>query len=495
VRRYVPSSVDDVVRAVKNERKLRTIGAGHADNRVGRPDDGTAMIDPKRLSGVSLVKKTPGGALVYIGAGTRVSDVNHRLWDMGLALPNMGSFDHQYFAGAVGTGTHGSGASLGPFADLLRAVDLVDGTGQPWRIEDPAQPLTAKAAFAASNRGRKLVQDDVALWRSVGVHAGALGSVTGMVLTVMDAYKLWETRRASTYEALPKTTAPWKQTLAAVRHWEALICPYASKDGTHLAVITRRDIATKDLGDVPVPPLTNDPDKLPPNSRHFLHELQRAIRRIAVKLPLEMLLVHHPDKAGELLRLGMNSLIPKQQRLYDFVDRSYRILLLGIGARAHGYEIAVPLENVNKVVDVILSVASEWNHPDKNKHDRCVFTSPFSLRFVNAGPQFIGTNGRERVSAPPSDTWCFIEIPRLLIHDEKEKKREFPYYPDAAVRSIWQACRPFGVRSHWGQQEFMIASDLPALYPNLGAWKAQAARLDPDRKFANARALEIGLRT
>lgn len=229
VRRYVPSSVDDVVRAVKNERNLRTIGARHADNRVGRPDDGTAIIDPKRLCGLSLVRKTPGGALVYIGAGTRVSDANHRLWDMGLALPNMGSFDHQYFAGAVGTGTHGSGASLGPFADLLRAVDLVDGTGQPWRIEDPAQPLTAKAAFAPSNRGWKLVQDDVALWRSVGAHAGALGSVTGMVLTVMHACKLWEIRRASTYEALPKTTAQWKQTLAAVRHWGALICPYASR--------------------------------------------------------------------------------------------------------------------------------------------------------------------------------------------------------------------------------------------------------------------------
>jgi hypothetical protein len=106
VRRYVPSSVNDVVHAVKNERKLRTIGAGHADNRLGRPDDGTAMIDPQRLSGVSLVKKTPGGALVYIGAGTRVCDVTRRLWEMELALPNMGSFDQQYFAGAVGTGTH-----------------------------------------------------------------------------------------------------------------------------------------------------------------------------------------------------------------------------------------------------------------------------------------------------------------------------------------------------------------------------------------------------
>jgi FAD binding domain/D-arabinono-1,4-lactone oxidase len=496
VRRYVPSSVDDVVHAVKNERRLRTIGAGHADNRLGRPDDGTAMIDPQRLSGVSLVRKTPRGALVYIGAGTRVCDVNRRLWEMELALPNMGSFDQQYFAGAVGTGTHGSGASLGPFADLLCSVDLVDGTGQPWRIEDPAQPLTAKAAFTASNGNRKLVQDDLALWRSVGVHAGALGSVTGMVLTVVDRYKLWETRRASTYEALPKDTAEWKEILKAVRHWEALICPYPSEDGTHFAVITRRDIAAPDLGDVPVPPLTDDPDKLPPNSRHVLHELKRAFSRsVVTTLPIGHWIVHHPDQARGLLRFGMKNLIPKQQRRHDFVDRSYRILLLGIGARAHGYEMAVPLENVNKVVKVILTVAEAWNHPDRNKHDRCVFTSPFSLRFVKSGPQFIGTNGRERAGAPPSDIWCFIEIPRLWIPDEKEKKREFPYYPDAALQMIWGACREFGVRSHWGQQEFMLASDLRALYPNLAAWKLQAARLDPDRKFANRRALELGLRT
>ncbi len=495
VRRYVPSSIDDVVRAVKSEGKLKTIGAGHADNRVGRPDDGTAMIDPKRLSGVSLVRKTPDGALVHIGAGTRVFDANHRLWDMGLALPNMGSFDHQYFAGAVGTGTHGSGADLGSFADLMQAVELVDGMGQPWRIEDPTRPFTTKSAFARSNPGWKLVQDDLALWRSVGVHAGALGCVTGMTLSVMNSYKLWEIRRASTYEALPRNTEQWKQMLESVRHWEALICPYKSEDAKHFAVLTQRDIAPKELKDVPVPAPADDPDKLPPNSRHVLHELQRTIRRIVVKIPLGEYLVHHPDGAGKLLQSGMNELIPKQQKRFDFIDRSYRILLLGIGARAHGFEMAVPLEHVNKVVDTILSIATEWNHPNKNKHNRCVLTSPFSLRFVKAGPQFIGTNGSEQVGAPPSDIWCFIEIPRLVIHDEKEKKREFPYYPDAAVRSIWQACRKFGARAHWGQQEFMDARDLPRLYPNLAAWKAQAGRLDPEGKFANARSLQIGLRT
>ena len=432
---------------------------GHADNRVGRPDDGTAMIDPQRLSGVSLVKKTPDGALVYIGAGTRVCDVNQRLWQMELALPNMGSFDQQYFAGAVGTGTHGSGASLGPFADLLRSVDLVDGTGQPWRIEDPAQPPTTKAAFAASNREQKARPGrpgPVALGR--GARGGARlrhrdgphGS--GQVQAVGDPPR--EHLRGSSEH--PRTV---EETLAAVRHWEALICPYASKDGTHFAVITRRDIATKDLGDVPVPPLTDDADKLPPSSRHFQHELQRAFRRFVVTtVPLGQWIVHHPDQAGGLLRFAMNNLIPKQQRAYDFVDRSYRILLLGIGARAHGYEMAVPLENVNNVVKVILSVAAAWNHPDKDKHDRCVFTSPFSLRFVKSGPQFIGTNGHERVGAPPSDIWCFIEIPGCGSTTRRKRSANFRTIRTRRSRSIWGACRAFGARPHWGQQEFMLAT-------------------------------------
>ncbi len=495
VRRYVPNSVVEVVNAVTTESKLRTIGARHADNPIGRPNDGTAMIDPKFLTGTSLVKKIPGGALVYIRAGTRIADVNEQLWAMGLSLPNMGSFDHQYFAGAVATGTHGSGATLGPLADALRAVDLVDGTGQCWRIEDPAQPVTTKAAFSKSNPKWKLVQDDLALWRSVGVHAGALGSVVGMMLSVMDAYKLWETRRAGTWEAQPKTTAAWKTLLGTSRHFELLICPYPSDDGTHFAVVTKRDLATDDVADKCVPDASNDGDELPPNSRHFTHELQRWVRREEGQLlPLGEILVNAPDLAPALLRKGMSSLIPKKPSGYDFVDRNYRILLLGMGVKAHGYEMAIPLENLNKVVDVILNVAADWNKSTDSRHDRCLFTSPFAVRFVAGGPQFIGTNGKERAGGKSSDVWAFIEMPRLLIHDEEEKNREYPNYPHAAVRSIWHAVRPFGVRAHWGQHEFLVSTDLPLLYPNLDAWKQQANRLDPSGKFANARALQIGLR-
>lgn len=495
VRRYVPTSVLDVVSAVTAQPKLRTVGARHADNQLGRPNDGTAMIDPKFLTGTSLVKKVSGGALVYIRAGTRICDVNEQLWDMGYALPNMGSFDQQYFAGAVATGTHGSGASLGPLADLLRAVDLVDGTGQCWRVEDPAQPTTTKSAFSKSNPKWKLEQNDLALWRSVGVNAGALGSVVGVILYVMDAYKLWETRRAGTWEAQPKTTTAWKTLLGTSRHFELLICPYPSDDGTHFAVVTKRDLATDDVADKRVPDASNDGDELPPSSRHFLHELQRWVRREGGQLlPLGEILVNAPELAPDLLRKGMNSLIPKKPKGYDFVDRNYRILLLGMGVKAHGFEMAIPLENLNKVVDVIFAIAAEWNRSTDSRHDRCLFTSPFAVRFVAGGPQFIGTNGKERAGGASSDVWAFIEMPRLLIHDEEEKNREYPNYPNAAVRSIWHAVRPYGVRAHWGQHEFLVPTDLPALYPNLDAWKNQANRLDPLGRFANARALQIGLR-
>ena len=89
---------------------------------------------------------------------------------------------------------------------------------------------------------------------------------------------------------------------------------------------------------------------------------------------------------------------------------------------------------------------------------------------------------------------------RALYATDSSNYRQVPIglvvpLDEADVQATLAACREFGARSHWGQQEFMLARDLPALYPNLTAWKAQAARLDPDGKFANAHALEIGLRT
>ena len=49
----------------------------------------------------------------WIRAGTKLSEIGEPLQRMGLALANQGDIDRQSLAGAIATGTHGTGATLG----------------------------------------------------------------------------------------------------------------------------------------------------------------------------------------------------------------------------------------------------------------------------------------------------------------------------------------------------------------------------------------------
>jgi FAD/FMN-containing dehydrogenase len=52
------------------------------------------------------------------------------LLDAGVALKNQGDIDRQAIGGAVGTGTHGAGPTLGSLSAELRAFRLVTAEGQ-----------------------------------------------------------------------------------------------------------------------------------------------------------------------------------------------------------------------------------------------------------------------------------------------------------------------------------------------------------------------------
>src|SRR6266513_1915179 len=77
----------------------------------------------------------PERPLVRAGAGVRIKELNAYLGEHGLALSNMGGYDHQTVAGVISTSTHGSGIKFGPLNDFVRSIDLVAGNGRVYRIE------------------------------------------------------------------------------------------------------------------------------------------------------------------------------------------------------------------------------------------------------------------------------------------------------------------------------------------------------------------------
>ena len=122
---------------------VKAVGAGHSFSSIAATDGVQVRLDA--MAGVRRVDRDAG--LVTVGGGTRLADLNLVLASYGLALPNLGDIDRQTVAGAISTGTHGSGSRLrraghpGPRSHLITG----DGTVLRTSADENADVLAAAA--------------------------------------------------------------------------------------------------------------------------------------------------------------------------------------------------------------------------------------------------------------------------------------------------------------------------------------------------------------
>ncbi len=154
-----------VFRALETGKAIRTIGAGHSFTSLCATPDILLSLD--RYQGLIGVDKTAMTATVK--AGTRLYQLNKLLAAHGLALANLGDIDRQSVAGAVSTGTHGTGASLGNISTLVKALRLVNGKGEIVECSDTRNPD---------------------LFRAAQISLGALGVIAEVTLQCVPAYNL-----------------------------------------------------------------------------------------------------------------------------------------------------------------------------------------------------------------------------------------------------------------------------------------------------------------
>lgn len=104
---------------------VRVSGAGHSFTAIVATDGTLLSLD--KLSGLLSVDQARKTA--WVQAGTRIRDLGPLLQAEGLALQNQGDIDRQSLAGAVGTGTHGTGAGLQSISAAVTGFRLIDGKG------------------------------------------------------------------------------------------------------------------------------------------------------------------------------------------------------------------------------------------------------------------------------------------------------------------------------------------------------------------------------
>ncbi|NMO89843.1 D-arabinono-1,4-lactone oxidase [Actinomycetospora sp. TBRC 11914] len=166
-RTVTAKDTDDVVATVKaaarDGLRVKATGSGHSFTGIGVPD-GIALATPSSPELLAVA-----GDRVTVPAGMTIRTLNALLAEHGRALPNLGDIDAQTIAGAVATGTHGTGARHQGIAAGIRGLEMVLADGSV---------VTATAT------------EHPELFRHGRVGLGALGVVTAVELETVPAFAL-----------------------------------------------------------------------------------------------------------------------------------------------------------------------------------------------------------------------------------------------------------------------------------------------------------------
>jgi FAD-linked oxidoreductase len=196
-----PKTEAELAEIVARAAKVRVAGAGHSFMALCETDG--VLISLADLEGdVELsTEKTSASA----PAGWSLAKLTAALWEKGVSLINQGDVNPQALAGAIATGTHGTGAEIGSLSTAARAFRLMLADG-------------SVVACSKSERPD--------LFEAQRLSLGLLGVATRIEVEVMPAYHLEERIESHHIDAVAER---WDDLARANRHVEFWVFPYGDQ--------------------------------------------------------------------------------------------------------------------------------------------------------------------------------------------------------------------------------------------------------------------------
>lgn len=200
---------------------IRAVGSGHSFTALASTSGALVSIDA--LAGVIRWE----GDEPVVRAGTRLGALGPALAEKGRAMPNLPDINKQSLAGAIATGTHGTGQGLQALHGDVKALALITADGRRVDCDAATRPDVYQAAR---------------------VSLGALGIVTEARLATSPNRRL---RRRVWVEPLEETLAKAEDRWKQHRNYEFYAVPF-----TDLAA----NITHDETDDAPVAPPPSQDD-------------------------------------------------------------------------------------------------------------------------------------------------------------------------------------------------------------------------------------------
>ena len=233
-----PQSEDELTALVRSAHKVRATGAGHSFMPLCQSDELILGLD--RLAGEMRIAADRTTA--RIPAGWSIRKLTAALWDEGLSLANQGDVNPQSLAGAMATGTHGTGIDLGSLATMARGFRLIGADGETHWCD-----ATSEADLYQAQR----------------LSLGMFGVATEIEVAVVPAYHLEERIEKRRWSEVRES---YDELASRHRHIEFWLFPHAD------------DVILKTLTPC-------DPSDPPPSTTDMEETAFRRVLDIAAKLP------------------------------------------------------------------------------------------------------------------------------------------------------------------------------------------------------------------
>ncbi|MGO8891353.1 MAG: D-arabinono-1,4-lactone oxidase [Streptosporangiaceae bacterium] len=398
--------------------RVRALGSGHSFTAVAATSG--MALDLSQWTGITAADT--GTGLVTVRSGTTLRALNAELGGLGLAMANLGDIDAQTLAGALSTGTHGTGARLGGLATQVESLELVLADGSVVSCSATSRP----ELFAAARIG-----------------LGALGVITSVTLRCVPSFTLLADERPVPVEEVLEQFDALADTND---HFEFYWFPYGRK-----ALVKRNNrISPGGSAARPAGPRHAGDSRTMPGWRRFW-EFE----------------VMENAAFGTLCRIGRARprLIPALNRFSSaalssrsYADLSHRVFVTPRRVRFAESEYAVPRESLGHVI-------AELRRAVPRLPDPVMF--PVEVRVAAADDIWLSTAyGRESAYVAIHQ---YAGLPYRAYFDRFE----------SIVAEV--AGRP-----HWGKLHSLDAGRLRPLYPRFDDFRQVRAEVDPEARFGNS---------